>query len=103
MATQRQRDVPETKRQGEERRAKAGLVCVCVCGEGEECKNGRWIKGGQRIGVGEGKTATASEWRKSFKRKDDLEGNSFGEQITHRSLQSYIWDVGDDSFTYPVQ
>lgn len=42
-------------------------------GDEQSGKNGSWIKGGQRIGVGEGKTETAREWRKSLKRHDKTE------------------------------
>lgn len=47
-------------------------------GDEESGKNGSWIKGGQRIGVGEGKTETAREWRKSLKRHDKTETGGGG-------------------------
>lgn len=43
-----------------------------VCGGDEDHKNGKQIKGGQRIGVGEG-TETVREWGKTLKRKDDMQ------------------------------
>lgn len=63
-------------------------------GDEESGKNGSWIKGGQRIGVGEGKTETAREWRKSLKRHDKTErGGTVSGQISHWSqrVRKYVF------------
>lgn len=61
-------------------------------GDEESGKNGSWIKGGQRIGVGEGKTETAREWRKSLKRHDKTERGGDGFR-TNKSLESESQEI----------
>lgn len=61
-------DAEGRDRKDEARRGERGEGRGWCALETEERRTRRWIKGGQRIGVGEGKTDSAREWRKSQKR-----------------------------------